>query len=423
LPRLTHCHLDLNFLGSYYLIKPTLISSPIEYLSMKSIAYSSSSLVEILEHTPHLQHLCTTLQYKRALPQSFTVAPLVTRLKISIDYPLSGLNYLFKMMPNLSHVALEIPYTSDHNYLNGDQWEQVIAKNLSNIKVFRFLVRFRFSEPTYNIEETIDKVLDTFRTPFWLNDHRWFVRCAWNPEVTGPTISLYTLPHSFDVSYALYPRIRSKSTCPTGQDDWTYNDVCQIISKNDVLDGVPSCILCPKIGYLKVVFPTHNNIWSFILTLDHLTSLKISLDNKTSLSQLQALLDRVPCLYSLSVEKASVSQLAQLNIIHKRPRVVSLANYCFNAPECSVLANSPLGRQCEVLSIDVTDRRHVPGIINEMPSLRALTCYCEDNKWGLDGSLSSITNDVVKWLQDQLPSTCSISSRRRGHLYIRVWFD
>jgi hypothetical protein len=422
LPKLTYCYLGTSFCNPTDLREPTLISSEtIKYLFMENIQLSSNNLIELLALTPNLQHVCATLRDGRVFLQSLPVMPLITRLNLSIDCPPFLLSKLFEIMPNLSYVTLVITGISDYTYLNGDYWKQIIINCLSNIKVFRFFTGYYFSQEI-NLENRIDEILNTFRTPFWLDEHRWFVRCEWAPKYSSRAISLYTLPHCCENIYALVPPVRSKSTCPEIQDQCLFNDVCHIISKNRVLPNLLS-ILSPKVVHLKIELPINHNVWSFISTLDYLTSLEVSLNCKTDLSQLQTLINRASCLYSLTVNKASVSQLVQLNIGHARLRRVSLENYYYNAPECSLIARSSLGRQCEVLSIAVTDRRNVPDLVTEMPNLRALTCFCEDNKWDVDESLSIENVDAITWLHDHLPSTCLISKHGINKSYIRVWFE
>ena len=110
-----------------------------------------------------------------------------------------------------------------------------------------------------------------------------------------------------------------------------------------------------------------------------------------------------------------------MSITNAHLRQVSIKRYCFNASECSLFASSPMGCQCEVLSIAIADWRHVPDLINGMPNLRALTCFYEDNNSDSDESGSPAKDDVVGWLQEQLPSTCLINNHRTILPCIRVW--
>ncbi|CAF1365465.1 unnamed protein product [Rotaria sordida] len=55
--------------------------------------------------------------------------------------------------------------------LNGDQWEKIILDNIPKLKVFRFQM-FVSLNWIDNTEQQIDQLLNTFRTPFWLNEHQ-----------------------------------------------------------------------------------------------------------------------------------------------------------------------------------------------------------------------------------------------------------
>jgi hypothetical protein len=73
-------------------------------------------------------------------------------------------------------------------------------------------------------ENNVDKLLNTFRTPFWLEEHQWFVRYNWHPSNSDKDGILYTLPYGFN-EYVYYDNILSKSTCSNNQHYWTYNHV------------------------------------------------------------------------------------------------------------------------------------------------------------------------------------------------------
>ncbi len=416
LPSLTHCHLGIMIFPETLQVT----SSSIKYLFIKYLPIMPSNLANIFKHTTHLRHLFTT---NFNVSDSIAMVPSITTLNISTDCSLRLLHRLFQIMPNLSHVTLEMT-KSDITFLDGQQWKQLIVNYLPNIKKFRFIVS-AFFDDEINIENKVNEILNTFRTPFWLDEHRWFVRCEWDPENKTSYIRLYTLPHCFGDCYILNPAYKFKSTWPQDRNyrpyDRSHNRMDYISSEKCFIDWPLSLDLFPKIDHLTINLPIYENIWSIIPIFDHLTSLEVSLHNRTYLSQLQVLLNRVPRLYSLSVDRLLAPQLTQLNLVHARIRQLIVSEYCFNGPECSLLASSSLGRQCEILSIKLTDRRHIPELINEMPNLRALTCNCEDNKWDIDESLLSSEKNIIKWLEDNLPSTCSISQSSRWQ--VQVWID
>ena len=277
------------------------------------------------------------------------------------------------------------------------------------------------------VEDCIEQILGTFRTPFWLDEHRCFVRCDWNRKITGRRLFLYTIPSCCRDIYAVHTSVQSKSTYPGNPNVCSLDHMCYPIGSELLLrKGYPSffwsarieyllfrnkipCVLLPKIDHITIRLPTETPIWSFISTLTCLRSLNVSLSYKTSLGHLEALINQTPRCPSLTVNNVSPAQLAQLDRIPAPLHRISIKDYCSNAVECSVFAASPLGRQCEVLSLDLTDRRTVLNIVNEMAQLRTLRCFCEDMKWCLDPKLMKERGELVTWLKDRLPATCSIS--------------
>lgn len=420
---LTHCDLHSNSISIISSVASLSLSTSIKYLSMKNVQLSLKNLNWLLACTPCLQYLCATVTCEQGYFESFAVVPLLTRLKLFIDCPLSVLSSTFKMMPNLSHVTLEITHSFDRSYLNGNQWKELVQNCLPNIKVLRFFVRF-FCFQEINIEQQIDTSLDTFRSSFWIEEHQWFVRYEWNPQITNQHVSLYTLPYCSDGVYSVDPSIKFKSTSPVVADNEISNNVCQLVSKNETIlwQERTSCFFSPKIRSFRVSLSLIGTFGSFIHTLDHLTSLEVALNHKNLLTHLQDLLDRLQHLYWLTIYKAEPSLVTQLQVVHTWLYRVSLLDYYFNASECVAFARSSLGQICKVLCISVTDRRNLPDLIDAMPHLRSLACFCEDNKWGLDESLSSENPDPAKWLRERMPSTYVVSGSMHEGCNVRVWF-
>jgi hypothetical protein len=187
-------------------------------------------------------------------------------------------------------------------------------------------------------------------------------------------------------------------------------------------------IRLPNIRHLRVRLPLDDNIYSIFPTLNQLTSLDVwSLRGATALSQLETLLDRVPRLYSLTVDEGYGSVLAQLKIsngsirrVHLKYPLAERQGYS-NATFFSMLANSPLGRQCEVLMITVDLQTNILDLVRQMPNLRALTIQYKIDEWGTEG-LSSGKDELVKCFEAQLPLTYFVQTQQQGNGQIRTWF-
>jgi hypothetical protein len=75
-------------------------------------------------------------------------------------------------------------------------------------------------------EEEINRIVDSYWTPFWLIDHQWLIRCQWESKYLYHYIDLYTIPYTFD-SFDILPSsfdIRTKSTCYF-EDDYLSSDL------------------------------------------------------------------------------------------------------------------------------------------------------------------------------------------------------
>ncbi|CAF1104767.1 unnamed protein product [Rotaria sordida] len=97
-------------------------------------------------------------------------------------------------------------------------------------------------------------------------------------------------------------------------------------------------------------------------------------------------------------------------------------NCDFDEEQCIKLSHSPLGIQCETLLITVKNRTNILKLVNNMSNLQALNVQCLDDNWTDENDLtSSIDDELVEWLRQQLPSTCTIM-RDTFHVHdIRLW--
>ncbi|CAF4352782.1 unnamed protein product [Adineta steineri] len=88
----------------------------------------------------------------------------------------------------------------------------------------------------------------------------------------------------------------------------------------------------------------------------------------------------------------------------------------YNQEKCLELCHSFMGQQCEVLSINVQQRTDIINLINNMKNLRALIVKCSKM------TLTEKENqDLIQWLQQNLPTTCSISNSTDCNNNIRIW--
>jgi hypothetical protein len=65
--------------------------------------------------------------------------------------------------------------------------EQIIRNYLPKLKVLRLSIKSMLSS-NENIEE-VDELINSFGSSFWIDEHKWFVRCF----SSRTFINLYTL--------------------------------------------------------------------------------------------------------------------------------------------------------------------------------------------------------------------------------------
>ncbi|CAF1066036.1 unnamed protein product [Rotaria sordida] len=277
-----------------------------------------------------------------------------------------------------------------------------------------------------NKEGEIDVLVDSFRSPFWLEEHGWLVRCDWMPDKQYTYAILYTLPYAFD-SFDFNVPILSKSTSPHHDNHWPYNCVRNLHCNMPLTGELSMChFQFRNIHSMSLKLPVNDQFWSIVSRLDQLTSLNVLFDNDSDMgqSQLQSLLNRTSRLYSLRIKSCSPS--TQQVLLTGKSRNLSILrlfsqgySQCFYNQACIALSASSLGMQCEMLQIKVNNRTDIITLINRMTKLRALYVYCCDDK---RNEKSTMTNDeLVEWLQQHLPPMCTISRDKHLFYMIRIW--
>jgi hypothetical protein len=189
LPKLTHCCFDTE---QYVFCMPTKISLSIEYVSILGHCCRLNELTRLLEKTPCLRSLC--IRHRDLNDDQYFSSPIlsITTLKLYDMRSRPVLMKLLQAMTNLSHLTIETFYI----HLDGHQWEQIIFHHLPKLRIFRLKMEIQFTGKKNN-EQQIDILLDSFRSRFWLEEHRWFVRCHWRLQKDYSDILLYTMPLVF----------------------------------------------------------------------------------------------------------------------------------------------------------------------------------------------------------------------------------
>ena len=424
LPKLTHCNLNTFWCVESTAQGMTTISTSIEHLSIQDSVVNMGLLSMLFKCTPRLQRLCIKVAFQSKYSNKSINVSSITSLKVSFDDSIDYMKEFFRNLPNLEHLTV---MTSKID-LDGYAWQEIILKCLPKIKIFRLRMNFILPEDNYK-QEQVKELFATFQTPFWIKRRHWFVQCYWDPTKLHNHVHPYISRFAFD-TFGYSNKCCSKSTCLDETECWSDGRIT--IASNWSTENVPfticnnSRVRFPPIRRLVTYQAIDENFLSSSPTLNKLTSLYVSLNASYSRAKLQTLLDQAPHLYTLGLfnyEKA-YNELFQLqSAFIRRLDFIGSSHYnqeFFDNRDSSLFVNSPLASKCEVLLIRVENGAVVLNLIKNMFHLRSLNIHCKDDKW--DSIQFILENDeLVEWLQQHLPSSCSVIRHYEKKSIIQLW--
>ncbi|CAF4799796.1 unnamed protein product [Rotaria sp. Silwood1] len=424
---LTHCNLNGLQIDEIWLLSISIISLSIEYLSIENIPCNLNSLSHLFKFTPYLQQLCVTVYSYSRNDHLTNIIHSIKSLKICFGGSYQSMNNLLENMPNLSCLIV----TTLQIYLDGNIWQQFISNYLPKIKIFQLKMELEFRDNNDSIENIIDKLLISFRTSFWLEEHQWYVRCHWNPSDPYKWITLYTLPYNFD-TFDYSNKSCTKSTCYDERQYWLYDRV-KIYGhgsiENNFLDNFSLLrARFRNIHHLQINLSFDDTFWLRFPSLNHLKSLHVYIYKYSGYCQLQTIFNQAPCLYSLKIQSFIDSSIKLFELTSKSIRRIDLINTLYDRSiyytreNCFIIMNSILGKQCEILSICIKYRTNILDLIQQMSNLRLLIFECEDDK-EIFRNFSSSKNELVQWLEYRLSSTHIITKHPKQQSLIRVWIN
>ncbi|CAF4846267.1 unnamed protein product [Rotaria sp. Silwood1] len=283
-------------------------------------------------------------------------------------------------------------------------------------------------------EKQVDKLLNTFQTPFWRDKHNWFVRCNWDP-IDG-SFSLYTLPYAFG-KFRVYKQEFGKSTWSQEKTQQSYDAVRHLeYHVKPTKYSQLSDMQFYKLDKLEITFPVNDHFWSMVPALNQLTSCKIrSCDNsEQSKIQLEHLLSHASHLSFLDFSCIGIHisiEILSLKVKNTSIKRLDLRKYStsYNEEECVQLSHSPLVMQCEELHISVEKRISICHLVKTMLNLRLLYVKCDEDKepWQYlledDNEEENLEEDeLISWLRQQLTDVRPLMeiSRWRYNIVLRL---
>jgi hypothetical protein len=433
LPKLTYCYFDFTIIEQSTFCLPRVISSSLKYLYLLKNKLQWNQVNRLFQYTPELKHL--SILNEPAIHDNYILLPPPSLVKLKFYCPDKSIALKFDLvlqnMSNLRYLHICIK----HSLINGYKWEQIIRTHLPKLKIFRLRMnKAFFNNPNIQLQKQADRLINSFRSSFWINERQWFFRCfTWRKIIV-----LHTLCSACNYHGEIIPDFW-QSTSPHDNQQQFHNEITSIGSETFLNKLVSLNICLSNIDRLNIELPFNEKIWSIVLNFNQLRSLTVSSHTDTFQSELQTLLDRASHLRTLRLNQdASLPlQLSLFNYTNASVRELNLfgCDYCFNEEECILFSRSPLGVQCEVLLIEVNNRETIIHLVKNMMKLRALYVYYDDGmNWEnlkmktaaqydeCQKKARQMINQLVQWLKDHLPSTyLVVNDSHYGSNVILIW--
>lgn len=406
LPKLKSCHANIRIEGENTFSIPTIESQSIENVSLLFDDPQWTELNQLIQSTPNLKSLSISIRLSLRHSHPELTFPTLTRCDLYLDdiAVVPTLDLFFPSMPLLR--TLDV-YIWD-GIINGTQWERIIHHYLPQLKIFRLTMEKTF-EGQENTTELAKEFFQSFHNPFWIDEHKWFIRCfTMNKSIY--LSSQINISHSFP-NLCLHSY---QSTYPNDDPQQIYQHLTSIYDETFFDQPISSSIHLSNIDYLRIKFPLNDQMNSIISNLNRLKTLLIVSYRDTYSTELQQFLDRSPSLQSLYVNQDRSLPL-QTSIFQQRNssirEVYLFSNeYFFDENECLLFIHSPLSIQCEVLSLQVLHRQSILYLIQNLPNLRSLIVSCQDQQ-----------TELLPWLKEHLSSEYLITTDPDNVQTILIW--
>lgn len=403
--------------GKQIFCLPTVTNSSLKSLAIYNPDLEWNQIHPLITHTPRLKSL---LVYIKHFPTNLNHPDVklstLTKYNICIWNEIieSNSDIIFQAMPNLR--CLKVTLWSQ--LIDGYKWEQIIRDYLPKLKTFDLKMKKMFFS-AQNIQQKVTELINSFRTPFWVDEQKWFVRCFTEEE----TIHLNTISNASNHYNILVDSWQS--TCPDDNQQEFYNHITDIYNTEVFNRPVSSAIQLPNITTLYIKLPINDQFRSVVPNLNRLERLSISSYSDIYQSQLQTLLDQAPHIITLRLrqDQSIPLPMSLFKIRHKAICHIDLSSYkhYFSEHDCLLLTQSSLGVQCEVLSILVTNHQCIIRLTENMSNLRSLTVKCMDTQYDKQCLLSEEQDKIILWLKERLPSTYVIVRDSKDNNSIIIW--
>ena len=401
--------LDLNIAYRYLdMISWPPLPITLKYLRIERCTFQEYCM--ILRHNVNLRqfHLTDCLMYNSddsMYRPTDVIAPLqLTSLSFGPCFMrMKELLIFLSCTPRLQQLKLIIWTDPCDSVIDGKKWENFLSEKLSSLKKFQFFFDDDLGHVT-NDTVNIQSYLQSFRTPFWIEDKHWYVTCDYIKS--SSIVRLYTLPIC-NTSFTYHDHSKKVS-------DSTWNDVNDSkVFKHHVREL--NLNLNELIELDHVVQSLQNPIFCEV------TRLTLNLDGRfpyTSLTYLQTIVDFsslihlsmkifnhhatsnspfTDCISSILKKTVNIQSL-NITLIQIEERLVS------SELICSIIPHS-----VKHLQISITNLQQMKKILERLHQLLSVTFYSPN--------ISKYYEEIKKWIHSRRKDSLC----REGLQSIQIW--
>jgi hypothetical protein len=172
----------------------------------------------ILQNSPHLHTLVMNNCLMTEIDKTFLFKSHQQLNSLTLNdmqMTMDKLESFLSLLPSLIHLNLTSSGKPFEFVQRLSRWEKFVPVRLPRLSQFEFCIFCYCSD-----WENFDVLIDAFRTPFWLEEKRWFVTCQFRDDWTS-SFTVFTSP---EPSIQCYPeenrfdRITCSNSTITGHD-------------------------------------------------------------------------------------------------------------------------------------------------------------------------------------------------------------
>ncbi|CAF1051730.1 unnamed protein product [Adineta steineri] len=358
----------------------------------------NTSIIDLLRHTPQIRCLSITILGSSRLTDLSTNITSITKLDLLFTKSeLSPLVNFLRRTRNLTYLKLDMI----HNAIPAQAWEKLIEKYLTNLKTLHFKMNFIAAKAGSTGEEQVEQIVDTFRNPFWLDEHRWFVQCDWSPITEKCYV--YTLPYAFENFNIDFP-ICFKSTCAIDNVSCFYDRVRRLTYKATP-DYLYESLTLSHIQFSNIEHITidltdayrfrykngQNDSSAYGCEVNCLNRLQQILEHYRRITSLHL------CGWPLAILNMPQYNINDVSVFELNLRSHPGQEYYYTQEECNQFSRSILSIQCKILTIDVEDQICVYELIIKMSNLQMVNVRFRHKK-----QQNSRDGDLMEWLRRKI---------------------